>query len=422
MNKTIIATALAAIIAAPAASAAVQVYQDNTNQFTFGGQLDARLITDQSLKHSPNMVSKGTHVSFNFAHKMSDGWTASSVFDWGFDPFGGKGFTTTPKDQLDTGDSKIKLTSRLGYVALSNDMYGTISFGKQWGVWYDVVSGTDNAVIWGGSADGAYTFSNNGATNGVGRADRVIQYRNTIGDFSFAVQTQLQQDSVDLTAVNMDGNFGPVAPMNVTEAERKDENLLKAAKKQYDKYHLATIEYNNTYGMSASYTLMSDLQVVVGGNIGKFTSTYKDSSIGKSQRTDYIYGLGINYGNLSHEGLYVAANVNKNQWHQADVNGNMLPEAVGVEFYTAYNLGNGLRPYAVFNHLQSNEDYASKAGTVVESKMQYAAFGVAYSWDKNIFMYAEGKVDFSDYKTVKDGNVTKSEGKNGFGVGIRYKF
>lgn len=405
MNKTIIATALAAIIAAPAASAAVQVYQDNANQFTIGGQLDARLITDQSLKHSPNMVSKGTHVSFNFAHKMSDGWTASSVFDWGFDPFGGKGFTTTSKDQLDTGDSKIKLTSRLGYVALSNDMYGTISFGKQWGVWYDVVSGTDNAVIWGGSADGAYTFSNNGATNGVGRADRVIQYRNTIGDFSFAVQTQLQNNTVDLsgTGVTGPGLFPRASAMNINNNK------------------LSSLSYKNTYGVSASYTLMNDLQFVIGGNIGKFDAKSEGKAANFS-RTDYIYGFGVNYGNLSNEGLYVAANVNKNQWHQTGFGGALLPEAVGVEFYTAYNLGNGLRPYAVFNHLQSNDDYYTENGKVVESKMQYAAFGLAYTWDKNVFVYAEGKIDFSDYKTDNGTSVTKSEDKNGFGVGIRYKF
>ena len=68
-----------------------------------------------------------------------------------------------------------------------------MSFGKVWGAYYDVVAGTDNALVWGGFASGAYSLDGSGGIDGVGRADKAIQYRNSLGNLSFALQAQLSQ-------------------------------------------------------------------------------------------------------------------------------------------------------------------------------------------------------------------------------------
>ncbi|MGI2260844.1 porin [Shewanella sp. GXUN23E] len=397
MNKTLIATALAALTAAPAVSA-VELYKDANNDVTLGGYAGVRILNTQG---ETELVNGSSRINFNFKHKLSNGWNAYSTLEWGVNPFGDTTLVYNNDSQFDAHSSDF-LSNRLAFIGLSHDKYGSISFGKQWSAYYDTVVGTDNGLVWGGSASGVYTYEGNGAINGVGMADKAVQYRNSFGDFSFALQAQLQQNQID--AVDGGNGVNPFPPKTY------------AAGTAAAKTGLASLEYNNTYGASATYTLMDKLALSIGGNTGKFEATRVGGS--KFTETDYIYAVSATWGSLGEEGLFASANYNKNQWHQTDKNGYLIPSAYGVEAFVSYNLGNGFRPYAMYNRLEADGTYNTGADAVTKNIMQYAAAGVEFKWDSSIMMYVEGKYDFSDY--VQGG--VKSEGDNALAVGIRYTF
>ena len=83
------------------------------------------------------------------------------------------------------------LFARLAYVTFNHKTLGSISVGKQWGVYYDIGVYTDAFTLFGGSATGIYAGKTDGGWKGTGRADNSIQYRNKFGGFQFGLQTQL---------------------------------------------------------------------------------------------------------------------------------------------------------------------------------------------------------------------------------------
>ena len=80
--------------------------------------------------------------------------------------------------------------SRLGYLGIRIGHYGTLSVGKQWSVFYDITSYTDNFNVFGSRASSTFVAGTDGGTVGTGRADQSLIYRNEIGPFFFGVQIQ----------------------------------------------------------------------------------------------------------------------------------------------------------------------------------------------------------------------------------------
>lgn len=73
------------------------------------------------------------------------------------------------------------LGPRLGLAGVDLGRWGKVSFGKQNSVYYDVTSDTtDRFNVFGGQASATYVGGTDGGETGTGRADQVIQYRNTV--------------------------------------------------------------------------------------------------------------------------------------------------------------------------------------------------------------------------------------------------
>ncbi|MFD1315757.1 porin [Namhaeicola litoreus] len=95
------------------------------------------------------------------------------------------GFIIAERDQVNQ-----VFSSRLGYLGVDFGKWGTLSFGKQWSVYYDVTSYTDNFNVFGGQGSATYTAGTDGGGLGTGRADQSVIYRNIIGNFAFGIQAQ----------------------------------------------------------------------------------------------------------------------------------------------------------------------------------------------------------------------------------------
>jgi len=178
MNKTIVATALAALFLAPTVSA-IEIYKDDKNAVEIGGFIDVRVINTQG---ETEVVNGASRINFGFSRELTHGWNAFAKLEWGVNPVGNSDIVYN--NRFESVQDEF-FYNRLGYAGISHDKYGTITIGKQWGAWYDVVYGTNYGFVWDGNTAGVYTFNkDDGAVNGVGRGDKTVQYRNTFGDVS----------------------------------------------------------------------------------------------------------------------------------------------------------------------------------------------------------------------------------------------
>ncbi|WP_028768250.1 porin [Shewanella fidelis] len=402
MKKTLVASALAAVIFVPTASA-IEIYKDDKNAVEIGGFIDARVINTQG---STEVVDGASRINFGFTREMTHGWKAYTKLEWGINPFGNTDIVYNSESNFASQSSDF-LNNRLGYVGLAHDTYGSITIGKQWGAWYDVVYNTNYGFVWDGNASGTYTYNKaDGAVNGTGRGDKTVQYRNAFGDFSFALQAQLKQDEFEVDEVP--GASSPILPtasfMNVKAAGVNVQNSV------------TTVEYNYTYGGAATYNVTDKLTLTAGFNLGEFEAT---TSAGKRlTETDSIYGVGATWGNWDAEGVYAAFNVNKQEFHDTDNLGRMLPEAWGLESLASYKFENGIRTFVSYNILEAGDEYeAAYDGDVF--KRQFAVAGVHYVWDSNTVLYLEGRKDFSDFSGANEEAMAKSE-DDGIAIGIRY--
>lgn len=383
MNKTFIATSIAILMASPSISA-TEIYKDAQNQLTLGGYADFSVLnTDDTTE----IVNNASRINFQFSHRLNNGLKAYSTLEWGVNPFNSS--LVYNRESLFSSQNGDLLNSRLAFIGLSYNEYGSLSFGKQWSAWYDVVGGTDNAFVWGGAAAGEYSLDGSGGIDGVGRADKAVQYRNNIGKFSFTLQTQLQDNTIDLTGFD-----------------------------QVDPDSTSSLTYGNTYGASATYDVNDKLSFSVGGNHGKFKG-FDSTTNERIDTSDEIYGASVTWGTLSGDGLYLSANYNKNKYHETDNNGRLIPEADGIEAMASYYSGN-IRSYLIYNSLSADNYSFNDTGGIVQNVTEYneqsLVPGIAYIWDSTLLTYLEAKIDMSDFVT----NGIKSDGDSAVAIGVRY--
>ncbi|NRD73513.1 porin [Shewanella sp. VB17] len=394
MKKTLLASALAAVIFVPTVSA-IEIYKDDKNTVAIGGWMDARIINTQG---ETNVMNGSSRINFAFNRDMGNDWQTFTKFEWAVNPFG-------TSEIVYGSDSKISyendefFTNRLGYVGLSHDKYGSLAIGKQWSLWYlDVVGATNLVNTWDGNASGTYTYNKgDGSVNGTGRGDNTVQYRNSIGDFGFGLQVQLKHDEATLGADGgLDGtNNGPFEGLRINADS------------------IERIEFNQTIGGSVTYAATDKLTLAAGFNLGEFEATQRSGE--EISETDSIYGLSMTWGGFEQPGFYASVNINQNEFHDTDNIGRIMPDAVGLESLFTYKFDNGLKPIFGYNYLEAGDDYEARYNDG-KFKRQFILVGLHYVWDDQTMLYLEGRKDMSDFNELND---TPDE-DDGVAIGIRY--
>lgn len=400
MKYNLLASAVVAVLLSPS-TAAIEIYKDDKNAVEIGGFIDARVINTQG---STEVVNGASRINFGFTREMSDGWKAFTKLEWGVNPFGNSEIVYSSESNFESKSGDF-LNNRLGYVGLGHDEYGSLSIGKQWGAWYDVVYNTNYGFVWDGNAAGVYTYNKaDGAINGTGRGDKVVQYRNSFGDVSFALQAQLKHDTF-YTCESIDG-LGTDCEERWGAGEESQE-----------------VNYDYTYGGSITYLVTDKLTLTAGLNRGEFDVSFHTGE--KITAIDYIYGVGATWGNFDSEGFYGAANFNKNENHDTDNLGRLIKESYGVESLFSYMFENGLRPFVSYNILDAGDDYVIQPNNVDANdvfKRQFVVAGLHYVWDSSTVLYVEARKDYSDFTSAdkeQEARMSISE-EDGVAIGIRY--
>lgn len=399
MNKTLVAAALAAIFLAPAVSA-IEIYKDDKDAVEIGGFIDVRVINTQG---ESEVVNGASRINFGFNRELTDGWDAFAKLEWGVNPVGNSDIVYNNKFESVQDEF---FYNRLGYAGLSHDAYGTLTIGKQWGAWYDVVYNTNYGFVWDGNAAGVYTYNkDDGAINGVGRGDKVVQYRNAFGDVSFAVQAQLKNSSFYTCDAEL--------------TEEQCETLFNQGSSDAQQ-----VTYSYTYGGAVTYQATDKLSLMAGMNRGEFDITYGNGE--QQTAIDLIYGVGITWGNFDNNGFYAAANLNKQENHDTDNIGRLIKDAYGVESLFSYKFDNGLRPFISYNLLDAGNDYVIQPNYNADPndvfKRQFVVVGLHFVWDPNTVLYVEARKDYSDFTSAdkdQEARMALSE-DDGIAIGIRY--
>ena len=385
MNKKLLALLVPSILMAGSAQA-VEIYNDQTNSIKMMGWLGFAAINDT---HDTAVVDNFSRVGFRFDRQEKNGWRSFAHTEWGINMVTSDDSLNYTGGQLGAEKSSDFLFNRLGYVGLSNDKWGSLTFGKQWGVYYDVAYTTDVLNVYTGYSVGAYTFGDGGLT-GAGRADSAFIYRNSFGDLSFAVQYAAKQNG-DVALYDKDG-------MAINDGSH--------------------VDFDTSYGANMTYHFTDKFKVIAAINRGDFTGELAGESV---DDTNEIIGIGAQYGsfyqyapNRDADGFYVGFNAHKSK--QNELVGGELYDSTGGEFMIAYQYENGFVP----SFLLSYQDLDTDASTTIQGDWtrQFAVLGLHYRYSNDTIMFAEAKIDFSDmddksYEALQD---------NSYAVGIRYFF
>ncbi|GAA4886705.1 porin [Ferrimonas pelagia] len=118
-------------------------------------------------------------MNLGYERKLNNGYTAELLVE----------------QALNTRHSGNAWTTRHASVALDHEQYGNLAIGKQWGVFYDVISVTDMPNVFPSDQLGLMSNDFLGELSGTGSAENALFYRNNLnlgdaGQLNFGVQWQ----------------------------------------------------------------------------------------------------------------------------------------------------------------------------------------------------------------------------------------
>ncbi|WP_111745985.1 porin [Salinisphaera orenii] len=163
-------------------ASAVTLYGSPENRVILNGRLSGYSVLGNGTNHDDRSFhNAGSRIRLGWEHNLFDGWTAIAMSSWGFDPL--------------FKDGQDHHYRRQEYVALTNPRYGTLTLGKQYSIFYEMAGiFTDYYWATGAAAQGSFNGTGDTSFEGMGRPSRSLSYRNRIGDWSFGLMYQTDDD------------------------------------------------------------------------------------------------------------------------------------------------------------------------------------------------------------------------------------
>lgn len=378
LNK--IASASIAVFAVTAMPAtAVEIYKDDKNTINFNGDFTTYAVTGDSSGESISEIKDGfNRIYFDFSHQLTNDWSAIAKTEWAVK------FTESESDiaftagnNVGLGETDDTITNRLGYLGVAHYKWGSITMGKQWGPTYMVTEKTDWFYAYGGDGAGTYHLGD-GGHSGVGRAEKSIQYANTIGNLAFKVQVQAT-NSETFTDVDVSGN-GNLVPVELI--------------------------MDGSHGVAVVYQLPAKFVVGVSHNTAEMEFTSPTQSLAVD---DTLTAATVAYGDKS-AGLYAALVAVESEYHEYDNTGSLLSEATGYELYVSYRFDNDIELVGGSIGVSSDE-----AGNDYEKS--YMVAGATYYWSEQFRVFSEVKADDST-----DANGADAADNDSLSIGARFSF
>lgn len=323
------------VIASTAGS--MEIYNNNGNVLSvFGNIVEGQCISKNSANNGNN-----SFIRYGLTHKSE---INNKIF----------GFSTWQNElSLQNIEGAVNILdnnhSILGYIGVNFSNFGSIDYGRNYGVLHDVSSWSDIITEFGGDLSIPDNFLAN-------RASNVITYRNNnffgfVNGFDFAMQYQMKN--------NINARTG---------------RTVKTAN-------------GEGYGISASYKIGNGIATSVAYANSKRICEQKNLDGAYTADNAEAYSVGLKYD--AHN-MYIAATYAENY--------NMIPfgdfkdsansnniygfinKAINVEVVAQYRFGFGLIPSVSYMHLKAN-DVENGYGNYLK---KYITVGTSYAFNNNV--------------------------------------
>ena len=396
MKLKIVAVVVTGLLAANVAHAA-EVYNKDGNKLDLYGKVTAlRYFTDDKRDDGDKTYAR---LGFKGETQINDQMIGFGHWEYDF-----KGYN-------DEANGSRGNKTRLAYAGLKISEFGSLDYGRNYGVGYDIGSWTDMLPEFGGDTyAGADNFMN-------GRANGVATYRNNgffgqVDGLNFALQYQGNNED--------DGLFGQEGSGN--------GNGRKLAKENGDGFGMST-SYDFDFGLSlgAAYSNSdrTDNQVHKGTHNTRYGDRF-DATAGGETAEAWTVGAKYDANNVYLAAMY-AETRNMTGYGDADAIAN---KTQNFEVVAQYQFDFGLRPSIAY--LQSkgkdlggvnSDNFDSQGNHHYTNKdlVKYVDIGMTYYFNKNMSTYVDYKINLLD----NDDDFYKENGiatDDIVAVGLVYQF
>ncbi|WP_237385245.1 porin [Xenorhabdus sp. Sc-CR9] len=366
MKRNILAVVIPALLVAGTANAA-EIFNKDGNKLDLYGKVDVRhQIADT--KSSEDGDASYARIGIKGETQISDQLTGFGRWEYNL--------------KAHTEEGKQDTATRLAFAGLKFANYGSLDYGRNYGVNYDISAWTDVLPIFGGDS---MTKTDNYMT---GRATGLLTYRNTdffglVDGLSFALQYQGQNSE-------------------------RTKNKRSGATANGDGYGLATT-YDVGYG------------ITVGGSYANSTRGHDwDTSDAHGKRAE-AWNIGAKYdaNNVYLAAMYGETRNMSRYTHTVTEATKIANKTQNIELTAQYLFSDlGLKPslaYVQSKGKDLNRNDGAKGFN--EDLVKYVSVGTYYYFNKNLSTYVDYKINLLD-KNNKAGVQTR----NVFGVGLTYQF
>ncbi|EGN2494219.1 porin OmpC [Salmonella enterica] len=387
MKKFAVAvTAVAGAVMAAGMANAAEIYNKDGNKLDLYGKVDGL----HYFSSNKNKDGDQSYMRLGFKGETQINEQVTGYGQWEYQ------INTNHPEDGDTSNSPQSYT-RLAFAGLSFGNAGSIDYGRNYGVLYDIGAWTDMLPEFGNDS---YENSDNFMT---GRANGLLTYRNNgffglVDGLNFALQYQGKNDGNNWKGDTWDGT-----PLS--------NNSRKIAGQNGD-----------GFGLSATYDAGMGISAGAAYTNSNRTSEQKYRDDGGNKAEAWTAGLKYDANDV-----YLAANYTQTRnmtWfniaddsrigqdNQKDYDGDFAHKTDNWEVVAQYQFDSGLRPSVAY--LQSR---ARNTGYGDFDLVKYADVGATYNFNKNMSAYVDYKINL-----LKADNPAGLNTGNIVATGLVYQF
>ncbi|EAX2321756.1 porin OmpC [Salmonella enterica] len=387
MKKFAVAvTAVAGAVMAAGMANASEIYNKDGNKLDLYGKVDGL----HYFSSNKNKDGDQSYMRLGFKGETQINEQVTGYGQWEYQ------INTNRPEDGDTSNSPQSYT-RLAFAGLSFGNAGSIDYGRNYGVLYDIGAWTDMLPEFGNDS---YENSDNFMT---GRANGLLTYRNNgffglVDGLNFALQYQGKNDGNNWKGDTWDGT-----PLS--------NNSRKIAGQNGD-----------GFGLSATYDAGMGISAGAAYTNSNRTSEQKYRDDGGNKAEAWTAGLKYDANDV-----YLAANYTQTRnmtWfniaddsrigqdNQKDYDGDFAHKTDNWEVVAQYQFDSGLRPSVAY--LQSR---ARNTGYGDFDLVKYADVGATYNFNKNMSAYVDYKINL-----LKADNPAGLNTGNIVATGLVYQF
>ncbi|WP_269812637.1 MULTISPECIES: porin [Proteus] len=376
MKRNLLAVVIPALMFAGAANAA-EMYNKDGNKVDIYGKVDVRhYFADADSKESGD--ASRARIGFKGETQINKDLTGFGRFEY-----------EVKTNNTEGSDGNAK--TRFAYAGFKFADYGSLDYGRNYGVIYDTNAWTDVLPLWGGdsmSQTDVYM---------TGRASNVLTYRNTdmfgyVDGLKFALQFQGKNNE---NTNNARGKYNPHNPSEYAADPKSN---------------------GDGFGFSTEYNLGWGVTLGGGYSNASRTAPQQHASLAGGERAE-AWNFG---GKFAANNVYLAAmygeSRNMNYFGKDKLIAN---KTQNIELTAQYDFADlGLKPS--LGYVQSKGKDLNTAQGNDQDLVKYISVGSFYKFNKNMTAVVDYKINLLD-----DNDFTKTYGiatDNVVGLGLTYQF